>query len=58
MNVQIIFHNRTTRITSATVTIDGKKFILKGEDAKKLAKMANSDQTTIKNYIESLVCIE
>ena len=58
MNVSITFHNKTTRITSATVILDGRTIELKGEDAKELARMANSDNPGIKNYIESLVCIE
>ena len=53
--VEIIFKNKTTRITRAEVTINGNKFVLKGQQAKDLAKMANSDKTDIKKYIEELL---
>ncbi len=52
---EIIFHNKTKKIEACTVIIDGKKIIFEGEKAKEIAKMANTDLTSIKNFIESIV---
>jgi hypothetical protein len=54
MSVEIIFRNRTQKIERAEVKIDNKTFVFTGKEAKELAKLANSDKSGIKNYIESL----
>lgn len=55
MKVEIIFRNKTSKIEKAEVTIDGKKFIFKGDKAKHLAILAASDYPSIKNFIENLM---
>ena len=49
MKVEIIFRNKTTKISKAEVIINGNKFIFKGKEAKELARLANRDTPGIKN---------
>ena len=54
-NVEILFKNKTTRIERAEVSIDGKKFIFTGQEAKEWAKLSNSDAPGIRKKVEQIM---
>lgn len=51
---EIRFKNKTTRIEACEIDAHGKIWKFKGDKAKEIAKMANSDKPDIKKFIENL----
>lgn len=52
--VEIIVKNGTREVKTVIIKKDGEEHSFKGKKAKELANMINTNQHTLKNFVEAL----
>lgn len=53
-DIEIIVKNGTREVKTVIIKKNGKDHTFKGEEAKKLANIINTNQHTLKNFVEEL----